>query len=596
MDMHIDMHAETRTTGPVATHQPPRSVALAEAVGSERAALRRRNLTLITILFLTAGLVATWTLSANGQGVTYKSMKWYPQFDDPSTIRQMETAAKELARAKSLGDVRNIRYAQIYFGNYLPAKFTQPGAMPEISKLMQDSMKTLSSAQRTNNPGAREMIRLLFPGMKNVAEGDYHPAARIAAISIISRLDSRPGSTTAKRAPVPLAASFPVLLAQYAKESNPDGVRAAALQGLHRYVSIGFPALSPQDSARVIDAMQKLLDADPPAGRDRVAHAYLQRFAVDILATLQPGDESLGETLVRVSTEPNRHDLIALYAVEKLASIGKYGNAAENVDPVVSQWTARAMKAFQYEYERLELMDGIGQASSQPPKPEATVVKREDQPRYIPGAYEEEEYEEEEDYGSYDEGYDEMEDEGDYEDEFGYVYEANPQPPEVIASRRRLNHVLQQIHRGVTGSTKAGVPSRPAGLLAVANDDQKRRIEDWAEEMEELVKALNEPANDDRSKFQVALLEQVDMIRMIAGAAGEEVQAEYDRLPLGLNPFAKLAVLSGASLEEAKDAKPVVIPDDTPPVDPAAPKPPAEVAVPPVDAAASTASPAPAGT
>ena len=594
MDMHINMHADTEKTELEATTRL-RAAALAASMDREKAALRRRHLTVITILFVAAGLVAAFTVNAKGQGVTYKSMKWYPQFDDASTIRQMETASKELARAKALSDVRNLRYAQIYFANYLPAKFTQPDALPEISKLMQDAMKTLSSAQRTNNPGAKEMIRLLFPGMKNVAEGDYHPAARIAAISIISRLDSRPGSTTAKRAPVPLAASFPVLLAQYLQESNPDGVRAAALQGLHRYVSIGFPALRPQDGAQVVAAMQKLLDADPPSGRDRVAHAYMQRFAVDILATLKPADEKLGETLVSVSTEPRRHDLIALYSVSKLASIGKYGNVAENVEPVVSQWTARAMKAFQYEYERLELMDGIGQASSQPPKPEATVVKREDQPRFIPGSYDDESYEEEDTYDeSYeDESYD-MEDESDYDDEFGYVYEANPQPPEVVASRRRLNHVLQQIHRGVTGSTKAGVPPRPGGLLAIAKDDQKRKIEKWAEEMKELVEELNNRIHDDRSKFKAALLLQVETIKEIAGAAGEEVAAEYANLPLGLNPLARLAVLSGASLEEAKDAERVVVPD-VQPVAPAGQQPPAEAAKPPVDAAASTPAPAPAG-
>tara|TARA_R110002049_G_scaffold72490_2_gene187155 strand:- start:173558 stop:175384 length:1827 start_codon:yes stop_codon:yes gene_type:complete len=608
MDMHTNMrtnmHAGTKTTDRRWTNAP-RTATKAESVSREKTELRRRKLTAIVTLFIAAGLVAALSLTANGQGATqYKKMPMHPKFLEASTVRQMETAAKDLARARDLSAVRNPRFAQVYYELYLPAKITQiPEALPEISKLTEEVTKNLAGAQRSNNPGAAAIVQSLFKGLKPVAEGDYHPAARITALSIIGRLDSKAGSTTAKRAPVPFAGSFPLLLAQYNKEDNPDGVRAAALQGLHRFVSIGFPSLRPQDTAPVIDAMQKLLDSDPPAGRDRMSHAYLQRFAVDILTTLKPADEKLGETLVSVSTEPSRHDLIALYSASKLASVGKYGGAIDNPEPLLNQWTARAMRAFQYEYERLVMLDGIGAASSQPPKPESTVIKKEDQVRVPMGGYGGDDYEEdmEDDGGSFEDdggGYDDMDESYEDDDGFGYTYTANPQPPEVIASRRRLNHVLQQIHRGVTGSTKAGVPSRPAGLLAAAKDPNKRKIQKWAESMAELVTALNDPVHDDRAKFKEALLLQIETIQEIAGSAGQEVAAEYANLPFGLNPFTKLAVLSGEPLKKPKEAEPMIAPpaEAEAPVDGEPATPPEAVAQPPIGAAASNPTPAPTGT
>ena len=77
-----------------------------------------------------------------------------------------------------------------------------------------------------------------------------------------------------------------------------------------------------------------------------MAHAYLQRFAVDILSVLEPDQGGkLGERLVSVSIEPTRHDLIALYSVSKLASARNLGSAAEDPSPVLDQWTARRGQA-----------------------------------------------------------------------------------------------------------------------------------------------------------------------------------------------------------------------------------------------------------
>ena len=601
---------DTHATNTNSNIQAPMATAKS-AVFRERVDARRRRLTLIVALFIAAGLIVAFSLNANGQGVKYDKMKWYPQFDDAKTLRLMEKAASDISRAKDLSAVSNANYGRIYFSNYLPAKLTQPNALKDISKLTQSATKQLASAQRGNYPGAPQIAAWLFAGMKQVAEGNYHPAARINALVVIGRLDSKLADTTAKKPPVPYAQAFPVLRDQYLKKSNPDGVRAAALKGLHRYISVAFPTLRPQDTAPIVAAMNELLDSEAPEGRDRLAHAYLQRFAVDILALLEPAKGgTLGERLVSISTEPTRHNMIALYSLSRLSDAGGTKKAAENPDQVLDNLAVRAMRAFQYELARLEMLDGIGNASSQPPRPEDVVVKREDQTAYVPGQYggygDDEDYEEEMDDEDDGGGFEEfMDEEEDYDEEMddgdGFYtssFTGNPQPPEVKGSRRRLNHVLQQIHIGVSGSPKAGVPSRPGGILAAVADDKKRPVEKWLEAMEELVTALNNPIEDDRAKFKAMLELQIETIKELAGAAGEEAAAEDEKVPIGLNPYANLARLSGVPLEKLGGVKPaaapVVVPAAAEATD-AADQPPAKAPAPPVGAAASTATPAPTG-
>jgi len=575
------------------------------ATASREPALAHRHKSLMIVTwFIAAGLVATMSLVANGQVANYDKIQMHERFSDPAIVRRMDVAAKDFARAREASEVRDPQFAQAYFTLYLPAKITQPDALPEISELTQNVMKLLASAQRNNSQLVPGLIRWLHDGMKRVAEGNYQPAARINALVILGRLDTRPGDATARRAPVPYGPSFLVLRDQYMNESNPEGVRAAALQGLHRFVSFGFPTLRDQDKAPLIAAMQELLDSEVPEGRDRMVHAYLQRFAVDILAVLEPNQGgTLGERLVSISADPSRHNLIALYSLSKLPTLGNYGPAVQDPGEYLGNWSVRAMRAFQYELARLELLDGIPQASKQPPSPESTVTKVEDPTARSPmfGSYDD--YGDGDDGGGGDDGGD-YADDGDYggDDggEYGYrTMAANPQPPEVIASRRKLNHLLQQLQHAVTGSTKAGVPSRPGGLMAAVQDEQKKRqIKTWAESMAALIAEVNNPFHDDRAKFKTALQSQIETIRALAGSAGEQAAAEDEKVPPGLNPYINLARLSGAPLRKSKEAEPVMAPvEEVAPEAPAEGQPSVAAPVPSVDAAAARqTTPAPAGT
>ncbi len=88
----------------------------------------------------------------------------------------------------------------------------------------------------------------------------------------------------------------------------------------------------------------------------------------------------------------------------------------------------------------------------------------------------------------------------------------------MIASRRKLNHVLQQLHLGVTGAAAKGVPARnPGGLLASVADDKKPVVEQWIGQMELVVTAINDLSRDDEKKYLETLEEQTAALREFLG-------------------------------------------------------------------------------
>jgi len=94
--------------------------------------------------------------------------------------------------------------------------------------------------------------------------------------------------------------------------------------------------------------------------------------------------------------------------------------------------------------------------------------------------------------------------------------EANPQPPEVIASRRLLNTVLQQLQLGATGSRESGMPKTSGGLLVSVAEDKRQVVTDWVNEMNVVITALNEESLDDREKYVEGLEEQVLVLAELA--------------------------------------------------------------------------------
>lgn len=508
-------------------------------------------------LFVLLALSAWFGVRASGQQPRYEEIKLPANFDDAALVRRMETEARNFATSGSGRE----DMAKYYFRTYVPAKMTQPAALPELSEMVDNAYTLLVRSQQAGNGNATKILSWLGGGMKAVAEGNYYPPARINAVLVLGRLDQQALDQVNRTPPVPLSAALPILLAQYNDENNVDGVRAAALQGIHRHVIFNAPRIAEQTKTAIKTAMEQLLQSNPPTERSDQAHAYLQRFAVDILDLLRPQDDpTLGVQLVGLSTQKTRPNLIALHSIARLGSMSQVmqGKIDQPAD-VLNSWTARALTAFEEELKRLNALERPKQAQSQPPLPEDTLENRESKPatnRMAMGMGMEDEM-----MGG-DMGYEEMMNSGPEMDEMemgdpmdammmeamggsgmlGGQRQLTPQEPEVIASRRKLNHVMQLMHLGVTGSPTKGKPRQAGGMLAMVSAEKKPEVEAWITNIEPVLTEINNLEVYKLEDYKETLIAQIEVLRGLAGVEADAVAEQ------------ELGDLLGGMLDKAADA------------------------------------------
>lgn len=534
---------------PVNTYSQPDSAPRVVALAANDAG--RRRIVVVLAVFFAAGCVALMATRASGQN--YESIAMHPALldengnENEALIKRVQSSTKAYVTSGK----GNPNMVSGYFGAYVPAKITESGVegIKNINTFVGEANTFLARAHRSNRPKvAQDLTKAVFTGMKRVAEGNHHPSARIAAILLLSRLDYLPANSQTRTPPIPYLPAYPILRDIYNDENNKLGLRAAALQGLHRHARYlviprnGYPEIPKDEKDALVAKMKELLGSEPPAGRSPQVHAYLQRFAVDIIDVLRPSDDTeLGGKLVSISTERSKPDLIALYSVERLASMSNDLKGKPEVaqpEQLLQSWTRRAVDSFEAELARLAALERPGPAATQPRKPEDFLQKPVEKKRSsrsmmgmgggMMGGMEEME-EMDMDYGDMEGAYDEMDmdDMGEMMMGMGGMMGGmsapteNPQPPEVRATRRKLNHVLQQLHRGIGGVANIGVPANPGGLLASVDEAKKPVVTAWLETMKPIVEALNDPTLDDRAKFVAGLEEQVALMKELIGEEEE---------------------------------------------------------------------------
>ncbi len=500
------------------------------AISSDRDA-RRRTAWGLLAGFLAGGIVAAFAVTASGQQPEYEVKELDPRLKDERMVKRMQTALRRYATTRDPDGFDERNYALGYVRIYVPARITDPEAAGEISELTSALVNSLKTAQRANYPAQSTLAPGIYGAMKEVAEGNYHPPARIGATLVLAQLDM--GSSGANQPPKISSQIVNDLLQLYSDEGNDDGVRAAALQGVHRQVSFGFDQLSDEVSQGIVAEMTELLDSPTPTHRSPEAHAYLQRFAVDLLGLLRgTDDQDLATKLVSISTASDSPDLIAFHSAARIA--GMQEALTGNVDApalVLDKWSARVLRVFESELTRLQSFDPPKSDNDQPPAPRE--VLRPSTERRSTGRGD----------GDYTGASEEMEDMGDLGDYGGEMMdealddympgsrgepEVKPQPPEVLASRRHLNLIMQQVHLAATGSAKAGVPSQPGGLLAAVEEADQPLIRNWIAQMESVVTSMNDEVLEDREKFIEAIEDQLAILEALAGDQLEEAEPEVD--------------------------------------------------------------------
>lgn len=466
------------------------------------------------LIFLSA---IFFSASVWGQAAGFTVDKIPEALTSPTSIRAMEQARKEAPgrRDASPGSWPQWNVFSAYYNQYLFAKMTQPGELANLPAYNEDILKDLRRAQSS---GATDVARAIVSWSSNkalaLANGNYHPGVRINATLLLGSLSDTPAAGT--RPPKPSGGTLSPLVQLYRSEKVPDGVRAAALIGLHRWTRYGLAGLSAPARTGIANMMLELANAPVPANRTPEGHAFLQRYALDILSALYTPElsEQITAAFVKLSTSPDAPDIISLYATARLPRLAALDKIQAPQD-VAKAWTVNVASVFQSEADRLLAMDPLPSAAKQP-RPVMPNATRGGMPGGMPGGME----------MGMDMGMGGMEGGGmDMGMEApggmdmgmgmggmdmgmgmgGFSGARNLQPPEILASRRRLIHALQSVRYGVSGS-KTMDPSRtPQGLSTVLANQNDMTLEQLNEMLTSALEDVNDSQLITRKTFAAML-------------------------------------------------------------------------------------------
>jgi hypothetical protein len=451
-----------------------------------------------------------------------------PELTTKAAVSAMERAKAEgLTKADLSPQWANYSAFQSYYQKYLFGKLMDPAYVTEYGLVKDALLDDLDRAQKNRSQAFRLLSTWIVSGAGAVAAGNFHPAARVNATLLLAYVDE-PAADTQTGPRVPASAALGPLVQLYRTDNNPDGVRAAALQGLLRHVQLGA-VTKPQFRSGIASMMLQLAESEPPQGRSPEAHAFMQRYAVNILNILANpnGSPKTIETLVSLSTTAEKPNLIAAYAASKIGQLKPGQGKVNEPTKVLSSWAARAAATIDAELARLAKLDPPVAVRDQPAMPSM-------QTPMAGGAYGGDMYGPggmgEMGAGMMNEMSPEMYGGGDmyggaemYGDMYGpggmgmMAPRAKPQPPEIIASRRRINHVLQQLQFGVTGQPVSGTPRNPAGLWVTATENDKPAFDAWVKTVSDVTAAVNNQTLDERKKFVEELQKQSAALKRLAG-------------------------------------------------------------------------------
>ncbi len=155
-----------------------------------------------------------------------------------------------------------------YF-KYKIAELTWAASIPELPKKIGDIKKQdLVPSGRATTPTAHDRLnQMLLAALSNFAVKDtYHPAVRVNCVLLLGQLDQTEPDGLGNNA-VPLPAALEKLLTIATDPKQLDGVRVAAMTGIHRHAKASANSMNPQGRAAAVKALTSPIVMDNPAGQ-----------------------------------------------------------------------------------------------------------------------------------------------------------------------------------------------------------------------------------------------------------------------------------------------------------------------------------------
>ncbi len=478
-------------------------------------------------------LLIAWSANVWGQGGRFQVDPIPEELSGAEAMRAMERARREAPGQREAGpNWPQWRAFASFYGSYLFASMTQPEQLAKLPEMNEEILKDLSRAQRTQaNEVSRAILAVSVRNGERLAMGNYHPGVRINATLLLGQLFERPPSSTPA---LPARQALAPLVRLYRSENVPDGVRAAALMGLHRHVVYGLSQLPAPQRSALLSLTLDLVNKPGPEYRTAQGHAFLQRYAVDMLLMLHTEEtsESIAEALVKLSSDPQ--PIISTYAKSRFPRFSSLIKVQEPTE-LARQWTTNVADVFASEASRLAAMKRPPAASGQtgpyvtPTRTRGRLAEGPGEMADYGGEYDASMTETMETMETMDGGEYMMDDYGGGGDEMysgmGPGTSFGAQTPEVFASRRRLIHTLEALRFGFSGSRTMDPPRTTAGLVTMLPEDQQLTATQLNKMIENVLKEINEPAYNTSEKFAVLLQQKSAEIRDLSEHLGKEAPA-----------------------------------------------------------------------
>lgn len=248
-----------------------------------------------------------------------------------------------------------------FFNEYLFAEMAQKSDdyLSTLGTRRNDFIRRYLSADVSGENRRHLIDQLLLPTMKRIAEGNFHPSARLNAVLLIGLVNTTEAGSGSSDAPQPSPECVAYLNSLIKQDQLPLYLRVAAFTGLHRVAQIeGLRPSLDQNMVKEISNAALAVAEKKAAGQDNWdpdASYWLRRRAVQILGFLRNQGDNLAvvNALYAILSDDSNQFNLRLDAVEALSELNLTEAAAAKVKEVSEGVTKLAGDAMVQQAEKI---------------------------------------------------------------------------------------------------------------------------------------------------------------------------------------------------------------------------------------------------
>ncbi len=428
------------------------------------------------------------------------------KFNEKELLKKKKEAFLPNATAAVYTDQKDKDAIRDYYIGAIFARLTQPASfeqMPVITQsLLKDIDKAVIPALRTDL-----MTWTLSWANSRARNAQFHPAARINATLILAEINQTPAvSAPTPAPPLPHPQARQALIGILRDPASNDGMVSVAVYGLCRHLRL---TRENEARAEIAKELAPLVAQACPPHRDPAAHAFLVGNVVEALAqydayTTRP---VFVGALTKIAADPAKDPMLRVRVARVLARMPKQPALPVPLEELEKNWKLLIAHYFDHEATRLE---GLEKPNLQAPGSTGGYGNSSDMSQM---------------YSNY----------GDTSAQsFGGSYggaapaaaKVEPQPPDVLNARRRVNWVLESLHMALDSQPVGEkLAASPRGGMAtwVSQPPQLAKVNEQIGAINELQKTVNDTSLVDRKKYAEMLREQAKTLVAAVAPADEEV-------------------------------------------------------------------------